>query len=191
MALMGIRLSRPTVQQLEATAEQSANDSLTYSPVGATATHDDVPGYRRDRWTRELGRGDDVFQRGVQALRNWEMHQRSGLIVAKPGPPAVGQVVAMAAPLPLGFIEVVCRVVAVQDELDRFGFTYGTLPRHPEQGEESFTVTLASDGCIKFEVIAVSRARHPLARAFPPVARRLQQRATNRYFDAMQSLAAR
>ena len=93
----------------------------------------------------------------------------------------------MAAPLPIGWVEVVCRVVDVVDERDRFGFTYGTLSVHPEQGEESFTVIRTDDGAIGFQIVAASRPRHVLARAFPPVARRLQLAATNRYLAAMQS----
>ncbi len=91
----------------------------------------------------------------------------------------------MAAPLPIGWVEVVCRVVDVIDEPDRFGFTYGTLSVHPEQGEESFTVIRASDGNSEFRIVAASRPRHVLARALPPVARRLQRAATNRYLAAM------
>jgi uncharacterized protein (UPF0548 family) len=95
----------------------------------------------------------------------------------------------MAAPLPVGWVEVVCRVVDVVDEPDRFGFTYGTLSIHPEQGEESFTVVRAHDGTIVFEIVAASRPRHFLARAVPPVAHRLQMAATNRYLAAMLSAA--
>ncbi len=93
----------------------------------------------------------------------------------------------MAAPLPIGWVEIVCRVVDVVDRPDRFGFTYGTLSVHPEQGEESFTVIRMDDGSTSFQIIAASRPRQVLARAFPPVARRLQLAATNRYFAAMQS----
>lgn len=96
----------------------------------------------------------------------------------------------MAAPLPIGWVEVVCRVVGVVDEPNCFGFTYGTLSVHPEQGEESFTVVRADDGMITFEIVATSRPRHLLARAVPPVARRLQMAATNRYLAAMQSTVA-
>jgi uncharacterized protein (UPF0548 family) len=97
-------------------------------------------------------------------------------------------VVAMSAPLPLmGFIDVVCRVVEVTDRTDRWGFAYGTLPVHPEVGEESFTVMRGPDNTVTFDIVAVSRPRHVLARTFPPVARRLQHIATTRYLEAMQS----
>jgi uncharacterized protein (UPF0548 family) len=36
----------------------------------------------------------------------------------------------------LGPIRVPCRVVYVLDEPERRGFAYGTLPGHPESGEE-------------------------------------------------------
>src|SRR5258706_15091902 len=98
-------------------------------------------GYRRVQWSRPLGRSDDVFARACNALRQWRVHEGAGLAVVADGPLAVGAIVAMSAPLPVGFIDVVCRVVDVEDEADRFGFSYGTLSVHPEEGEESFTVT--------------------------------------------------
>jgi uncharacterized protein (UPF0548 family) len=147
------------------------------------------PGYRLDRWSRSLGKGGHVFDRAVAALRTWRVHEGAGLVVQAAGPPALDAVVAMAAPLPIGWVEVVCRVVDVVDEPNRFGFTYGTLSVHPEQGEESFTVVRAGDGSTVFQIVAVSRPRQVLARAVPPVARRLQMAATNRYLAAMESAA--
>jgi uncharacterized protein (UPF0548 family) len=185
-----IHATRPTTSHLHALAESAATDELTYSPVGITTGSTDAPGYRYGRWSRELGNGRLIFERAAEALRDWRMQTMSGLVVAHPGPPAVGSIVAMAAPLPVGYIDVVCRVVAVDDQSDRCGFTYGTLPVHPEQGEESFAVAIAPDGIVTVEITAASRSRHPLARAFPPIARRLQHIATNRYLDAMQFLAA-
>jgi uncharacterized protein (UPF0548 family) len=92
----------------------------------------------------------------------------------------------MSAPLPFGFVELTCRIVAVVDEADRFGFAYGTLPVHAEAGEESFVVSRDADGDVRFDVQAVSRPIHPLARAFAPVANRLQDAAVRRYLSAMQ-----
>ena len=147
-------------------------------------------GFRLDRWTRSLGRGDQIFDKASGALRQWRIHEGAGLVVLADGPPVVGLVVAMAAPLPVGFIDVVCRVVDVVDRPDRFGFAYGTLSVHPERGEESFCVVRGPGDDITFEIIAVSRPRQLLARACPPLARRLQFAATNRYLDAMQAAVA-
>ena len=82
--------------------------------------------------------------------------------MAPDGPLAVGTNVAISAALPVGHVEITCRVVAVVDEPDRFGFAYGTLPVHPEQGEESFVVVRADAGGARFDVQAVSRPVHPL-----------------------------
>jgi uncharacterized protein (UPF0548 family) len=169
-------------------ADAGTSDSLTYEPVGISAMNEPPEGYRLDRWSRPLGNGDRAFDLAVDALRNWRVHEGAGLVVQAAGPPTLDSVVAMAAPLPLlGWVEVVCRVVNVVDQPDRFGFTYGTLSVHPEQGEESFTVIRMDDGNTCFQIVAVSRPRHVLTRAFPPVARRLQTSATSRYLDAMKS----
>ena len=183
---MSIRLTRPTTADLCALAEAGAGDALTYAPVGLSAMPVAPPGYRLDRWSRSLGNDALTFGRAAEAIREWRVHEGAGLIVHADGPPAKNSVVAMAAPLPLGYIDVVCRVIDVIDQPGRFGFSYGTLPVHPEQGEESFTVCRHGDGTVVFEIVAVSRPRHILARAVPPVARRLQSAATNRYLDAMQ-----
>jgi uncharacterized protein (UPF0548 family) len=183
-----IRLARPSVAELRLLADAGTSDSLTYEPVGISAMNEPPEGYRLDRWSRPLRNGDRTFDLAVDALRNWRVHEGAGLVVQAAGPPTLDSVVAMAAPLPLlGWVEVVCRVVNVVDQPDRFGFTYGTLSVHPEQGEESFTVIRMDDGSTCFQIVAVSRPRHVLARAFPPVARRLQTAATSRYLGAMQS----
>ena len=137
-------------------------------------------GYRLDRWTRRLDGDDTLFERAADTVRTWGIQRGAGLIVETVGPPTVGVDVAMAAPLPIGYIDVVCRVVAVIDEPDCYSFTYGTLPVHPEQGEESFTVSRGDDGTVTFDIVAVARPRHLLARVAPSVARRLQSTATDR-----------
>ena len=185
---MSIHLRRPTSAALDQLRDAGGSDSLTYEPVGISALDVAPPGYRLDRWSRPLGRGDLVFDRARHALHTWRVQSGAGLIVRADGPPAVGSVVAMAAPLPIaGYIDVVCRVVAVLERADRSGFTYGTLSVHPQQGEETFTVVRAPDGNVTFEIAAASRPQHLAARALPPVARLLQRVTTKRYFDAMQA----
>ena len=184
---MSIRLTRPSAAELRSLADAASTDSLTYDTVGMSQMAEPPAGYRLDRWSRSLGTGEHTFERAVAALRAWRVHTGAGIFVHAAGPPALDSVVAMAAPLPIGWIEVVCRVVGVVDEPDRFGFTYGTLSVHPEQGEESFTVIRTPDGGNAFQIVAASRPRQALARAFPPVARRLQTAATHRYLAAMQA----
>lgn len=182
---VAIRLRRPTNDELQPLLEGGRRAQLTYSPVGLSSLHDAPAEYRLDRWQRSLGNGNGVFDSACRAVREWQVHRGAGLVVCADGPPSVGAVVAMSAPLPIGYIDVVCRVVTMVDERDRFGFAYGSLPVHPVQGEEAFTVTRGNAGDVAFEIVAVSRPRHPLASLCAPVGRRLQRAATTRYLDAM------
>ena len=65
----------------------------------------------------------------------------------------------------------------------RFGFAYGTLPGHPEQGEEAFHVHRDASGVVTVEIVAFSRPASLLARLGSPVARAIQQRTTRSYVD--------
>jgi uncharacterized protein (UPF0548 family) len=185
---VSIRLTRPTPEALGSLVAKGNADTLTYEPVGLTTFAQAPGGYRRDRRTCSLGHGEQVFTKAVDALQQWQVQRGAGLVVLADEPPRVGMVIAMSAPLPvLGFIDAVCRVVDVMDHSDRWGFSYGTLSVHPEQGEEAFMVLRGPDGAITFDITAVSRPRHVLARTFPPFARRMQHAATTRYLEAMQS----
>jgi uncharacterized protein (UPF0548 family) len=83
-----------------------------------------------------------------------------------------------------------CRVVWTVDDENSFGFGYGTLPGHPESGEESFVVHRCGDE-VTFEINAISRPRHPLAKLGGPITRALQVQATKRYLTAMQNWVGR
>lgn len=50
-----------------------------------------------------------------------------------------------------------CEVVWVADGPTRRGFAYGSLPGHPECGEEAFLVELTADQQVWFSVTAFSR----------------------------------
>jgi uncharacterized protein (UPF0548 family) len=82
-------------------------------------------------------------------------------------------------------LDIPCRVVWAVDEPDRRGFGYGTLPGHPESGEESFVVSLRPDGGVVYELRAFSRLATPLSRLGGPVSRRVQALALDRYVGAI------
>jgi len=178
-------MRRPRSLDLRDLADRSSGVALGYGPVGVTESTSPPTGYRRHHWSRRLGRGDETFDLAAHAIRTWEVQRGAGIVVLAVSPQRVGDTVAMSAPLPVGWIDAVCRVVRVFDEPGRSGFAYGTLPDHPVQGEESFTVWRDDDGWVRFEIVAVSRPRHPLARLAPPAARLLQRRAVERYLDSM------
>jgi uncharacterized protein (UPF0548 family) len=185
---MGVHLHQVSSQGLDALLERSRSSPLTYEPIGGSLNEVTPSGLQRRSWAASLA-GPGAFERGIEALRAWSVHRGAGLAVITDGPLEVGTNVAMSAPLPIGCVDITCRIVALIDEDDRFGFAYGTLPIHPECGEESFVVIRAGDAA-RFEVRAVSRPQRPVARLLPFVADKLQDAAVRRYLDAMQRITS-
>ena len=87
-------------------------------------------------------------------------------------------------------LPVPCRVVWAVEEERRAGFAYGTLPGHPERGEEAFVVDLAPDGAVWFTVRAVSRPAAWYMQAAGPLGRLGQRIFARRYGSALERLAA-
>ncbi|MGW5238854.1 DUF1990 family protein [Monashia sp. NPDC004114] len=176
-----------SVQRLdEDRAAQWRLAPLTYSPddlAGGSVPH----GYRRLECTAALRRRD--FPAAVDDLMGWRMHEKAGLRVeatdirARPG-----TVVVMYLGVGRLALQVPCRVVAVVDEPSRQGFSYGTLPGHPESGEESFVLDHRADGSIQLTVAAVSRPASLPARLGGPLTRAAQAIATRRYLSALDRL---
>ncbi len=61
-----------------------------------------------------------------------------------------------------------CRVVYTVNEPDRQGFACGTLPGHPECGEEAFLVERDDDGAVTFAITAFSRPATLRAKGLRP-----------------------
>jgi len=181
----------PGPEKLRDLWSTACRSPLSYREVGATAGGELPYGYNHDRYEITLDGGPDPFSTAVDALRRWEMHTRSGLSVFPDGVSlAVDQtILVIIRQGPVATIAP-CRVVSLIDEVDRFGFAYGTLPGHPEQGEEAFVVERGDDGVVRFAVTAFSRPRGWLVRLGGPLSRRIQKRATAAYLDAMRHLAA-
>ena len=73
------------------------------------------------------------------------------------------------------------RVVYVVDEPKRKGFAYGTLPGHPEQGEEAFIVEQQDDGSVWLRIRAFSRPAYFWGWLGYPVLWFAQELYTRRY----------
>ena len=186
-------LRRPSLDRLGQILADVEDQPFTYDEVGATQGAELPAGYHHVREQRTLGEGDAVFAAAADGLRAWQLHRRQGFVVVPAEPPIeAGTVVVSAAPLPVPSIHVLfaCRIVWAVDEQDRFGFAYGTLPVHPERGEESFVVERGADGRTSLTITAFSTPRHPLVRLGAPIARRQQAVATRGYLDALQAHVA-
>jgi len=164
--------------------------ALTYPEVGATRTERLPRGYRHVHRHERLGVGESTLRRAATALGNWDMHRAAGLAVRARGPAAVGSRMASGTGVGPLRIWAPCEVVWLRDEPERYGFGYGTLPGHPERGEEAFEVSVDSEGQVWFDIRAFSRPATWYARVGSPVVRRIQDAVTDRYVNAMRTLAA-
>jgi len=154
---------------------------LTYAEVGATASEALPDGYHHVRATRSLGVVD--LDAVGEILFGWKVQERAGVRrVAGPDRVALGVDVTFRSLLQT----IPCRVVEVVDEPDRRGFAYGTLPGHPETGEERFIAERdPQTGEVTATITAFSNPATWVTRLGGPVGRLVQRLMTRRYLDAM------
>jgi uncharacterized protein (UPF0548 family) len=156
--------------------------TFTYPEVGATAG--DLPaGYHHVLAEARIGDGRERFEAAADSILHWGMQRGAGLrvqsttVAAAPGTDVLAH---------LGPIRVPCRVVYVLDEPERRGFAYGTLPGHPESGEELFSVRYdPTDDGVYAQATAFSRPALWWSRAGRPVALLAQKLTTARYLRAV------
>ncbi|MGW7258188.1 DUF1990 domain-containing protein [Streptomyces sp. NPDC054834] len=164
--------------------------SFTYEPVGAT--REDLaacpPGFHPLHVRTRIGEGEQVFRRAAEAVLTWEMHRAIGVgldATADRAAPEVDVTVTLA-----GVIKAPCRIIWTVDEPRRAGWAYGTLPGHPECGEEAFVVDRTGDGTVWLTVAAFSRAAKWYARAGGAATRGLQHAYARRCGAALRRLCA-
>ncbi len=182
---------RPSGDALAALLDGLAAEDVTYPEVGATGDPTLPAGYHHDRRSVSLGHDEHSFRRGQEALRRWQAHYRAGATVTPADAPLVtGTNVVVTVRLGLLFTLAPCRIVSVADDAEHFGFAYGTLPGHPEQGEEAFHVRRAADGEVTFHVVVFSRPAAVLARLGGPIGRLVQGRVTEAYLEGVRQFVA-
>jgi len=149
-------------------------------------------GFRSVARREPLGTGTTTFDAAAEAILTWAMHRGAGLEVcaatarAEPGADVVvaitaGAVLAILAP---------CRVDEVFDEPRRRGFSYLTLPGHPECGRETFITERDDEDAVWVSIAAVSKPGSILTAVAGPVNRAIQRRATVRFADAVRAAVA-
>lgn len=174
---------------------------FTYREVGATHPDEEArtplppPGFHLIRVRRRIGSGPEVQERAGQAVLGWHLHRALGLgilgmdiVTDAPGAePGVRLVVTLG----VGRLRLNAptRVVWTLREPDRTGFAYGTLPGHPECGEEAFLVERLPDGSVWLTVTSVSRAMAWYTRAAGPLTRVGQRFFTARCGRVLRRLA--
>ena len=167
---------------------QQADQTYSYSPLGGTRDFPPIQqGWDTDRHQVHLGHGESVFQKARQALDTWQMFPAGITTVFGVAPPRENLTVAVlyrAFPLPL-YLLMPARVVYLIDDttprgqqhVQRYGFAYGTLPDHPECGEERFLIEWdRNDDSVYYDLLAISCPHHWMVRMGYPYARHQQSR---------------
>ena len=192
-----LRIRHPDAALVRGHLERQADLPFSYGEVGATreASQGVVEGLAEgtivDHNRVKLGSGEQAFERAKQALERWEMFNVSWVEFYWPTTPVlVGQTVGIM--MQAGFLWSLnaCRVVYLLDErgdeIDRYGFAYGTLPDHAESGEERFLLEHHHrDDGVWYDLLAFSRPNDLLTRVSNRYARAIQQKFARHSLRAM------
>ena len=167
-------------------ADRLRGAELTYREAGQTAGVL-PPGYHHLRRSALIGSGPQTFADAASALLSWQVHLRRPAGVGVIGDRRAGH----RGPAGHGHWAHPDRR-AVPGRLPHrrtrpAGFAYGTLPGHPERGEEAFLIEQHHDGTVSFTITAFSRPATPLAKAAGPAGRAIQRHLTGRYLRALAS----
>lgn len=171
-------LSEDDVQSF---VSKQSRSSFSYREVGATASG--PPGhYNIDRTRVRLGQGEGAWNRAVEAVQAWRMFNIPWIRLYWPNSPIRAGTNVAVMVRHFGFWSLnACRIVYVVEEeaanRRRYGFAYGTLSEHAEQGEERFTVEWnREDDTVWYDILAFSRPKSLLAMMAYPLSRLLQRR---------------
>jgi uncharacterized protein (UPF0548 family) len=170
-----IRRPAPTAIDLFLSSQQDVG--FSYSEVGSTRSGAPA-GYIVDHNRVRLGRGIDVFLHAVEALQCRRMFDLGWVELFRQGTPIERNATVAVLVHHFGFWSLnACRIVYVFKEERSYGFGYGTLQDHAEQGEERFSVAWsADDDSVWYDILAFSRPRQWQAKLARPVTRMLQKK---------------
>jgi uncharacterized protein (UPF0548 family) len=162
---------------------------LTYSAVGASANSSVASsppdGYRGLERTARTGTGAAHFSTAAEAVLAWGVQRNSGFGIRGSQVVAEGSSVTLLIPFGPFRVPAAARVVYVVQEPRTVGFAYGTLPGHPENGEEAFIVEHRDDDSVWIVIRAFSRPANPLWWLVSPVLRLAQEFYTRRYLRSL------
>jgi uncharacterized protein (UPF0548 family) len=172
--------------------QSMAGAQPTYDDIGATLAGNRPEGFRHDNYEAVLGHGQETFQRAITGLKTWQAHRLPGVRVFPDDEEIrTGATVVVTLGTPIVSLAAPCRIVSIIDGQTRWGFAYGTLPGHPEQGEESFVVSISPDQTVRFEIVAFSRPGDVFVRYSGPIGRGIQRGGTGGYLRALKRFVDR
>lgn len=165
-----IRLTAPSNDVLNEVMQNASTAGPTHPGDGS---------FKAFAFDEIVGHGEADFAAAKTVLKAWQMHRGAGVRV-EPVALAVGNdVVLWTRVLGLSLV-FACRITEVFDDETTFGFTYATLPGHPEQGVESFRVEL-DDQDVRLHITGESRPALLLNKLSGPVGPIMQKRFIRKY----------
>lgn len=138
---------------------------VTYAPVGATRTGDLPKHFNHLRYRLLLGTGEALYRAAGENVLTFRMHRATGARIRTDAARAAEGVQLTVV---LGPLRAPCEVVWTSATDRLTGFGYGTLPGHPECGEEAFLVEHDAADRVWFRVVAYSRPATLLTRLGGP-----------------------
>lgn len=160
---------------------------LTYTDVGATRTGKLPEGYHHLRYRARLGSGGTAMRTAADAVMEWRMHRATGARVIASEPRARPGV---QVEIRLGPMRAPCEIVWTAEDERRTGWGYGTLPGHPECGEEAFVVIWEPDDSVWLTVTAFSKPGSLITRLAGPLVPPVQRAYARRCGNALRRLIA-
>ena len=182
---MHFQFSYPNEQQLATYLHQQYEDELAYTEIGDSI--DQQPhGYDLDYNYRILGQGEAIWSAAKKAIINWQQYPKpwTNIYPEKPSLKVGETVVVLFRVVGLWWINS-ARIVCTFDEVDRFGWAYGTLKDHVERGEECFWIERDAMGEVSYHIRAFSQPAYWMARIGYPLARRWQRQFVKDSMAAM------
>lgn len=182
-------LTSPTNAEISEFLLEQKELPFSYAEVGASQA--EIPrDYPINHHRVQLGKGAKIFERAKEAVRRWTMYEIGWAKVFPPNAPIVpGEVVCTVIEHLYIHSLNPCRIIYVIEEASRFGFGFGTLPGHSEEGEERFLVEWLGDDTVWYEILAFARPHHILAKLGFPYVTYLQKQFAADSQRAMQNFA--
>ncbi len=188
---MTVRRSQIRASACRKLVEDSATEELTYDTVGMSLPGNAVPdGYSVHEISDVIGTGEQAYRNAGYHLMHWQIHTWAKLYVqAAFEAVRIGEDFAVAHSIGPLAVCAPARVVEVIAEPRRSGFSAGTLPNHPEIGEETLLLTHLDDDRVQFTVRAVARPASLGVKLAFPVARSVQRTVGKRLVEAARTAA--
>jgi len=152
--------------------------SISHGLIPAQLPFGFVHDRSRTRIGQGLNQGQAAFAAAKRAFAQWAPFDLGWARVANPQALVeTGQIIAVEVQS-LGLWTLsLSRITQTVDSATRFGFVYSTTRMHVEQGEERFLIEFdPATRDVWYDLEAVSRPRHPLARIGYLVTRAFQHR---------------